>query len=157
HDDAAGRVAAPGHTARKRAAVDAARRHATPLPRQPASGGSAARRARGVLGRSPCATERRGRGGGTQGTTARSRAQDAVEREIFLAAAPAIVFGFLIDPTLMAEWIGLFHTLDPRPGGVFQVEVSRGNVARGLYTEVIPFRRVAFTWGWETQDQTLAV
>jgi uncharacterized protein YndB with AHSA1/START domain len=83
--------------------------------------------------------------------------QDAIEREIFIAAAPEIMFGFLIDPTLMAEWIGLFHTLDPRPGGVFQVEVSRGNVARGLYTEVIPFRRVAFTWGWETQDQTLAV
>jgi uncharacterized protein YndB with AHSA1/START domain len=82
---------------------------------------------------------------------------DAIEREIFVAAAPDIVFGFLIDATLMAKWIGLFHTLDPRPGGVFQVEVSRGNVARGVYTEVTPFRRVAFTWGWETQDEALAL
>jgi hypothetical protein len=41
---------------------------------------------------------------------------DAIEREIFVAAAPDIVFGFLIDATLMAKWIGLFHTLDSRPG-----------------------------------------
>jgi uncharacterized protein YndB with AHSA1/START domain len=82
---------------------------------------------------------------------------DAIEREIFVAAGPDIVFGFLIDATLMAKWIGLFYTLDSRPGGVFQVEVSRGKVAHGVYTEVTPFRRVAFTWGWETQDVALAL
>lgn len=83
--------------------------------------------------------------------------EDVIEREIFIAAAPDIVFGFLVDPTLMAKWIGLFHNLDPRPGGIFKVEVSRGNVARGLYTEVTPFSRVAFTWGWETQNRSLSL
>ena len=73
-----------------------------------------------------------------------------IEREIFIAAAPETVFRFLVDPTLMVDWIGLTHTLDPRPGGVFRVEVSKGNVARGVYTEVIPARRVVFTWGWES-------
>jgi uncharacterized protein YndB with AHSA1/START domain len=52
---------------------------------------------------------------------------------------------------------GKRHRLDPRPGGIFQVEVSRGNVAHGVYTEVTPFRRVAFTWGWDSQDPTLAM
>jgi uncharacterized protein YndB with AHSA1/START domain len=79
-----------------------------------------------------------------------------IEREIFIDAPPETVFGFLIDPELMAQWIGRFHRLDPRPGGIFQVEVSRGNVARGVYTEVTPFRRVAFTWGRDSQDPTLA-
>jgi uncharacterized protein YndB with AHSA1/START domain len=79
-----------------------------------------------------------------------------VEREIFIAAAPATVFPFLIDPTLMAQWIGLSHSLEPRPGGLFRVEVSRGNVARGVYTEVTLHRRVAFTWGWESLDPGLA-
>lgn len=79
-----------------------------------------------------------------------------IEREIFIDAPPETVFGFLIDPELMAQWIGRFHRLDPRPGGIFQVEVSRGNVARGVYTEVTPFRRVAFTWGWDSQNPTLA-
>jgi uncharacterized protein YndB with AHSA1/START domain len=80
-----------------------------------------------------------------------------VEREIFIAAMPEVVFDFLIDPALMAQWIGLFHKLEARPGGLFQVEVSRGNVARGVYTEVTPPRRVAFTGGWDSQDPTLAM
>ncbi len=57
-----------------------------------------------------------------------------VEREIFIAAMPEVVFDFLIDPALMAQWIGLLHTLEARPGGLFQVEVSGGNVACGSNT-----------------------
>ncbi len=29
--------------------------------------------------------------------------EDVIEREIFIAAAPRIVFGFLVDPMLMAQ------------------------------------------------------
>ena len=81
---------------------------------------------------------------------------DAIEREIFIAAPPETVFRFLIDPELMSRWIGSLHRLDPRPGGTFQVQVSPGNVAHGTFTEVVPFRRVAFTWGWESDDPVLA-
>jgi uncharacterized protein YndB with AHSA1/START domain len=42
-----------------------------------------------------------------------------VEREIFIAASPETVFEFLIDPALMAHWIGEEHELDPHPGGIF--------------------------------------
>jgi uncharacterized protein YndB with AHSA1/START domain len=79
-----------------------------------------------------------------------------IEREIFIAAPPETVFEFLIDAQLMAQWIGSFQQIDPRPGGIFQVEVSPGNTARGEYTEVVPFRRVAFTWGWSSLDPDLA-
>jgi uncharacterized protein YndB with AHSA1/START domain len=79
-----------------------------------------------------------------------------VEREVFIDAPPRMVFEFLVDAQLMARWIGSFQQIDPRPGGIFQVEVSPGNVARGRYTEVVPFRRVAFTWGWSSQDPELA-
>jgi uncharacterized protein YndB with AHSA1/START domain len=81
----------------------------------------------------------------------------AIELEIFIAAAPATIFPFLIDPTLMARWFGLSHQIDARPGGTFRVEVSQGNVACGVYTEITPFRRVAFTWGWNSGDRTLAI
>jgi uncharacterized protein YndB with AHSA1/START domain len=80
----------------------------------------------------------------------------AIEREVFIAAPPETIFEFLIDAELMARWIGSFQKLDPRPGGIFQVEVSPGNIARGEYVEVTPYRRVAFTWGWSSQDATLA-
>ena len=72
-----------------------------------------------------------------------------IEREIFIAASPEAVFRFFVEPAFMARWFGQQHTLDPRPGGIFRVEVSAGNFARGTYTEVIPYRRIAFTWGWE--------
>ncbi len=39
--------------------------------------------------------------------------------EVFIAARPETVFGFLIDPVLMARWIGLSHVLEPHPGGLF--------------------------------------
>jgi uncharacterized protein YndB with AHSA1/START domain len=75
-----------------------------------------------------------------------------VEREIFIAASPDTVFGFLVDPALMARWIGQGHTLDPRPGGIFRVSLQAGAVAIGTYREIVPYRRVAFTWGWEGRD-----
>ena len=72
-----------------------------------------------------------------------------IERQIFIAASRETVFRFFVEPAFMAHWFGQQHTLVPRPGGIFRVEVSAGNFARGTYTEVIPHRRIAFTWGWE--------
>jgi uncharacterized protein YndB with AHSA1/START domain len=83
--------------------------------------------------------------------------ETAIEREIFIAASPETVFGFLVDPALMAFWIGMLHKLEPRPGGIFQIEVSPGNEARGIFTEVTPPSRVVFTWGWESSDPELAI
>ena len=80
-----------------------------------------------------------------------------LEREIFISASPESVFRFLIDPALMVHWMGSSHRLEPRLGGVFQVEVSPGNIARGVFTEVTPPHHVAFTWGWESRDPELAV
>jgi uncharacterized protein YndB with AHSA1/START domain len=67
-----------------------------------------------------------------------------IEREVFIAASPETVFSVLVDANLMAQWLGSYHRLDPHPGGIFQVEVSQGNIARGVYTEITPFHRVSF-------------
>lgn len=66
------------------------------------------------------------------------------------------MFRFLVDPALLTQWIGRAHTLELWPGGTFRIELTHGNVARGVFTDVAPFRRVAFTWGWESGDPTLA-
>ena len=84
------------------------------------------------------------------------RGEDVVEREIFVfvafCAVRVTVFEFFRDPALMVHWLGRGHVLDGRPGGAFRVEVSDGNIASGTYTVVDPPRRIAFTWGWETQN-----
>jgi hypothetical protein len=69
-----------------------------------------------------------------------SKEAAAVERTIFIEAEPETVFGFFVDPSLMAEWFGISHLLEARPGGTFRVEVSQGNVAIGVFTEVTPYR-----------------
>jgi uncharacterized protein YndB with AHSA1/START domain len=79
-----------------------------------------------------------------------------IERTVFVDASPETVFGFLVDPALMAQWIGSFHALDARPGGVFRIQFDSGYIALGTFTEVTPYRRVAFTRGWESAEGTLA-
>jgi uncharacterized protein YndB with AHSA1/START domain len=79
-----------------------------------------------------------------------------VERTVFIDASPETVFGFLVDPAFMAQWIGSCHTLDAKPGGIFRVEFDSGYIALGTFTEVIPHRRVVFTWGWESGEGSLA-
>jgi uncharacterized protein YndB with AHSA1/START domain len=75
----------------------------------------------------------------------------AIEREIRIDASPETVFEFFTDPALMVRWKGLRATLDPRPGGVYRVEMSEQAIAIGEYVELDPPRRIVFTWGWESE------
>jgi uncharacterized protein YndB with AHSA1/START domain len=74
---------------------------------------------------------------------------DVLTQEIRIDAQPETVFSYFTDPARMVRWKGRAATLDPRPGGVYRVEVSDENVVVGEYVEVTPYSRVVFTWGWE--------
>ncbi len=65
-----------------------------------------------------------------------------------IAAPPDVVFPYFTDQALATKWIAERADLDPRPGGVFAVDVQ-GNPARGTFIEVDPPHRVVFTWGVE--------
>ena len=71
-----------------------------------------------------------------------------IERVIDIAASPATVFTLLTDPAEYVKWKGRLADLDPRPGGRFQVAFKDSTV-RGEYVELVPDRRVVFTWGWD--------
>ncbi|TAK26374.1 MAG: SRPBCC domain-containing protein [Chloroflexota bacterium] len=73
----------------------------------------------------------------------------AIVQEIEIAARPETVFPFLIDPDRMCQWMGATATLDPRPGGVWSVDINEKYRARGAFVHVEPPTRVVFTWGWE--------
>jgi uncharacterized protein YndB with AHSA1/START domain len=55
----------------------------------------------------------------------------------------------------MRKWKGIWAELDPRPGGVYRVNITGREIARGEYVEVVPYSRIAFTWGWEGQGSPL--
>jgi uncharacterized protein YndB with AHSA1/START domain len=72
-----------------------------------------------------------------------------VVRDLTIAARPETVWQFLVDPDKAIRWMGIAATLDPRPGGVYRVEVVPDTVASGSFVEVDPPHRLVFTWGWE--------
>jgi uncharacterized protein YndB with AHSA1/START domain len=76
----------------------------------------------------------------------------AVTHEVHIEAEPETVFAFFTDPDKMIQWKGRRAELDPRPGGVYRVDVTGDHVARGEYVELDPPHRVVFTWGWEGGD-----
>jgi uncharacterized protein YndB with AHSA1/START domain len=79
-----------------------------------------------------------------------SYGDDAVVSEIAIRAPAAEVFAMFVDPARLVRWIGIRALLEPRPGGAFRFELVPGEFCSGRYVEVVPDRRVVFTWGWES-------
>lgn len=65
-----------------------------------------------------------------------------------IEASPADVYAYLTDAAKWKRWQGADATLDPRVGGAFSVLMANGLNARGEFVELVPNRRVVFTWGW---------
>lgn len=69
-----------------------------------------------------------------------------VERRV--AAAPAAVYAYLTESERWARWQGAEATIEARPGGLFRMLMGNGTCARGQFVELVPDKRVVFTWGW---------
>jgi len=70
-------------------------------------------------------------------------------KEIYIEAHPDLVFSFLSEHDKFLRWMGLVLEIDPRPGGIFRLDPNGREVIRGEFLEVIPPRRIVFSWGWE--------
>jgi uncharacterized protein YndB with AHSA1/START domain len=77
-------------------------------------------------------------------------AELVIERRV--AASPATVFSFFADRDQWLRWQGVEAAIDPRPGGLFRMNVRGDGFASGRFVEIEPDRRIVFTWGWETPD-----
>ena len=81
--------------------------------------------------------------------------ESAVALEIRIAASPETVFDFFTEPGKMIQWMGREAALDPRPGGECRIDINGRDVACGEYVEVDRPRRLAFTWGWESEESSV--
>ena len=77
-----------------------------------------------------------------------------VRRETQIAAPPATVFAFLTDPEKILNWMGAEATTEAHPGGLYLVKGvgDRARVARGAFREVVPVHRLAYSFGWEGDE-----
>ncbi len=79
--------------------------------------------------------------------------------ERLIPAPPDKVYALWTDPDLLVKWWGPEgydipqHSLDVRPGGHWRTVMRSPEGARhtvsGIYRELMPPKRMIFTWGWE--------
>src|SRR5262245_23095437 len=72
---------------------------------------------------------------------------EEVRLESRIEASPETVFALLTDPARMRTWLAELVEADSRPGGVFRISGPSGVSIEGTYLEVIPNKKVVFTWG----------
>jgi uncharacterized protein YndB with AHSA1/START domain len=76
-------------------------------------------------------------------------------REVVMDASPATIFPFLTDPTQHVRWMGTEAALDPRVGGAYRVLAQGIHPGSGEFIEVVPDRKVVFTFGWDEPDHPI--
>ena len=75
-----------------------------------------------------------------------------VERRIVIAASPARVYELLTDARLLVEWMAPYADLDATPGGALRWTHDNGDSVVGSFVELVPARRIVFTFGWDRAD-----
>ena len=76
-------------------------------------------------------------------------------REVVVDASPTTIFPFLTDPAKQLLWMGTEADLDPQVGGVYRVLVQGKNPGVGKFLEVVPDRKVVFTFGWDEPNHPI--
>jgi uncharacterized protein YndB with AHSA1/START domain len=75
-----------------------------------------------------------------------------VVQELEVHASAQVLYELLTDPVLFVQWMADDATLDPRPGGIVRWTHANGDTCSGEYIELVPARRVVFTYGWERAE-----
>lgn len=79
-----------------------------------------------------------------------------VDQRIFIDAPPARVYELLTQSHFLVEWMAPFAETDPRLGGVVAWTHANGDSVIGEYLELVPARRVVFSYGWDRPDVDIA-
>jgi uncharacterized protein YndB with AHSA1/START domain len=75
-----------------------------------------------------------------------------VDQRLYIDASPAQVYELLTEPARLAEWMAPVVQADVRPGGALTWTHLNGDTVVGVYVELVPERRVVFTYGWDRDD-----
>jgi uncharacterized protein YndB with AHSA1/START domain len=75
-----------------------------------------------------------------------------VEQRLFIAASPTRVYELLTDAHELMEWMAPHAEVDPQPGGALTWTHANGDSVIGTFVELVPARRIVFTYGWDRED-----
>ncbi len=71
-----------------------------------------------------------------------------LQRNVMICAQRSTVFRYFTDSDRFADWWGAGSTIDARPGGQMKIVHPNGAVASGEVVEVVPGKRIVFTYGY---------
>jgi uncharacterized protein YndB with AHSA1/START domain len=69
--------------------------------------------------------------------------------ELSIAAPAAVVWELLTTAEGLVQWVGPAATAEPAPGGELRWTHPDGATVVGRFVELVPHRRLVFTYGWE--------
>jgi uncharacterized protein YndB with AHSA1/START domain len=72
-----------------------------------------------------------------------------VERTIQVNAPAELLYELLTDAEHLVRWMAATAEIDARPGGRIRWTHANGDSCSGHFVELIPARRIVFTYGWE--------
>ena len=75
-----------------------------------------------------------------------------VDRRVFIDALPEDVYELLTDARLLVEWMAPIARVEPWSGGMITWTHVSGDTVAGAFVELIPGRRIVFTYGWDRDD-----
>ena len=69
--------------------------------------------------------------------------------ELTIAAPATVVWVHLTTADGLTRWVGPEASAEPVPGGALRWMHPNGATVVGRFVELVPHRRVVFTYGWE--------
>jgi uncharacterized protein YndB with AHSA1/START domain len=69
--------------------------------------------------------------------------------ELTIAAPAAVVWELLTTADGLTRWVGPAATAEPVPGGELRWMHPDGSTVVGRFLELVPHRRIVFTYGWD--------
>lgn len=75
-----------------------------------------------------------------------------VEKTVQVDAPPDLLYELLTDAGHLVRWMAATAEVEPRVGGVIRWTHVNGDTCSGRFVELVPGRRIVFTYGWERAD-----
>jgi uncharacterized protein YndB with AHSA1/START domain len=75
-----------------------------------------------------------------------------VERVVEIDASPGEVYEHFVDAERFIRWMAPVAQIDARPGGTIRWTHQNGDSCEGRFLELVPGRRIVFTYGWDRPD-----
>lgn len=75
-----------------------------------------------------------------------------VDQTVEIAAPPTVIYELFTDAEELVRWMAPTAELDAVVGGTIRWTHANGDSCIGEFVELVPGRRITFTYGWDRPD-----